>query len=328
MALSATVVAVGPGVTYAAEAGAGSSGWAAASVRFEPVAQGAGGITVVGLGSYRGAIDVRRNGRSVAVVNDVAFEDYVRGIDEVPASWPAAALQAQAIAARTYAAHWATGTGASPWRAVGADICATPRCQVYRGLIGEQKAQGHGWLAAVEATAGRVLLSGNRPILASYSSTANGPLAMSQNGALAMAQEGRSANEILAAYYGVRPTFAPAQVPAAIRVALSTSAPTARISATEPFRVLDGGGTELAVSGPGEWKVVPDGDGVRVLAPDGFASAPALAVEPAAAAVRLPSRVVTADAPGTGRAPWAMTALALALASGSLAITQQRRRRA
>ena len=335
--LSATVVAIGPNVTPVAHAALGATGWAAGSVRFEPVGSGAGGLTVAGTGSFRGAIEVKRAaGRaSVAVVNHLGFEEYVRGIDEVPPSWPAAALEAQAIAARTYAAHRAASTERTPWRAVGADICATPRCQVYRGLDTERKAQGHGWLPAVEATAGRVLLSGNRPILASYSSTANGPVAMSQLGALAMAQEGRSSSDILAAFYGVRPTFAPGQVPSAIRVALSTGTSSVRIAATEAFRVLDGAGAVLTAASPGEWKVVPEGQGVRVVPPEGFSPtpppdgppAPDLALEPTAA-LRQPGRALAAGSVVPSAAPWGVLALALVLTAGAATITLERRRRA
>jgi hypothetical protein len=322
-----------------AHAALGAPGWAAGSVRFEPVGSGAGGLTVAGKGTYRGAIEIKRAGSrsSLAVLNHLGFEEYVRGIDEVPPSWPAAALEAQAIAARTYAAHRAASTENTPWKAVGADICATPRCQVYRGLDAERKAQGHGWLPAVEATAGRVLLSGNRPILASYSATANGPVAMSQNGALAMAREGRSASEILTTFYGIRPTFAPNQLPSAIRVALSTGTSSVRIKATESFRVLDGGGAVLAAAGPGEWKVAPDGVGVRVLPPEGFSPAPGatpgspaspdLAIEQAAA-VRRPTRALTAATAAPTEAPWAVVALALVLTAGVAAITLERRRRA
>ena len=149
VALSATVVAVGPGAAWGVAGDLRSPGLAADAVRFEPVASGSGGLTVAGTGTYRGAIEVRRNGRTLAVRNDLTLEEYVRGIDEVPPSWPAAVLQAQAIAARTYAAHKVL-TGDARWRAVGADICATPTCQVYRGLDAERRAAGHGWLPAVE----------------------------------------------------------------------------------------------------------------------------------------------------------------------------------
>ena len=332
MALSATVVAVSPGVAWGVDGGTAGQGWATGIVRLEPL-PGSPGLSVTGTGTYRGAIEVRRNGGGLAVVNDVALEDYVRGIDEVPPSWPAAALQAQAIAARTYAAHKVMSKEPR-WRAVGADICATPTCQVYRGLDTERRAQGHGWLPAVEATAGRALLSGGRPIMASYSSTANGPLAMSQNGALAMAMEGRSATEILGSYYGLQPTPAASRLPATIRVALVMSSGSVRISSAGPFRVVDGTGAELAASGPGEWRVVPAGDGVRLIPPEDYrpAVAPAPPAAPAEVVVlsapavaRRPARVLTAAGPRPSRGPWALAAGALVVGAGSITLAQRRR---
>ena len=329
MALSATVVALLPGAA-GAEASAADS-----VIRFEPPAAGAG-LSVAGTGSFRGAIEVRRNGRGLAVVNDLALEEYVRGIDEVPPSWPAAALQAQAIAARTYAAHKALA-GEARWRAVGADICATSTCQVYRGLDAERRAQGHGWLPAVEATAGRALLEGGRPIMASYSSTANGPRAMSQNGALVMANEGRSANDILASYYGIRPTLAPAKLPVAIKVAVEMSTPAVRVSAGGPFRIVDASGTLLATGGAGDWSVVVAGTGVRLVPPATYAGerAPAatLATVPIAAgllptAFPPPGRAVVATGPAPAVGRWAATAVVLALGVATSTITLHRRRRA
>jgi len=88
-----------PGAAGAIGPRPSAGGWTATSVRFEPVGTGRDGLTVAGSGSYRGVVAVRGNGRALAVVNEVGFEDYVRGIDEVPPSWPAAVLQAQAIAA-------------------------------------------------------------------------------------------------------------------------------------------------------------------------------------------------------------------------------------
>lgn len=308
-----------------------------ASVRFEPLGPGAPGLAVAGVGAYRGTVEVRRNGGSLAVVNHLGLEDYVRGIDEVPPSWPAAVLQAQAIAARTYAAHHAGNTAATPWRAVGADICATPQCQVYRGLDGERKAQGHGWLGAVEATAGRALLEGNRPILASYSATANGPRAMSQNGALTMAMEGASAGDILTAYYGIGPSLAPGRLPATIRVALSTGAASVRISATTPFRVVDGQGVELGASSAGEWRVVPAAGGVQVVPPESSEGRPPVGqpvAQPVAAPAPAPppparraGRVVLASAPRRSPRLSAVTAVALVSAAGAATITLGRRRR-
>ena len=326
MALAATVVALSPGPAWSAGAGQTLTG---STYRFEPLGAGGGGLTVAGTGTFRGAIEVRKNGRGLAVVNHLSLEEYVRGIDEVPPSWPAAALQAQAIAARTYAAHKALA-GEARWREVGADICATTTCQVYRGLDAEKRAQGYGWLKAVEATAGRALLEGGRPIMASYSSTANGPRAMSQNGALEMANAGRSASEILAAYYGLRPTLAPATLPATIKVAVEMSVTSVRISGTGPFRVLDGAGA-VVTAGGGDWGVTTAAGGVRLVPPETWAPepGPTVSVPAVPAAFRSPSRVMTAAAPvpAPPAGKWGLAGVLVTLVASATTITRQRRRR-
>ncbi len=306
-------------------------GWALPSVRIE--ALGPAGITLAGNGTYRGTVEVRRNGGAVAVVNHLALEDYVRGIDEVPPSWPAAALQAQAIAARTYAANTAL-SGDARWQAVGADICATSTCQVYRGLDAEARAEGLGWLPAVEATAGRALLAGGRPIRASYSSTANGPLAMSQNGALAMANEGRTAGDILQTYYGVRPTLAPDRLPAGIRVALATSAASARISSAGGLlRIVDAAGVELARSA-GEWRFVAGGRGIQVFPPASWTSASTAAPAPLPAVPPVPDQPqpgpVLAVTPPRRAPVWPAVGVGLAalVGAGAASVAVCRRRRA
>ena len=115
---------------------------------------------------YHGVIELTEPGR---VVNDVDIEGYVAGIAEMPSRWPLAALEAQAVAARTYA-WWSAEAAVHD----GYDICDTVACQVYRGaevlLDG-----GERWGAAVEATAGQVLVGDDdRPILARYFSTSGG----------------------------------------------------------------------------------------------------------------------------------------------------------
>lgn len=60
----------------------------------------------------------------------MALEEYLRGVvpSEMPPSWPAEALRAQAVAARSYA---------STRRAhldVGADVCTTTHCQVWKNI--------------------------------------------------------------------------------------------------------------------------------------------------------------------------------------------------
>lgn len=150
-------------------------GWRSAAVRIEPL-PGSAPLTLAGAGVYRGALEVRATGTTggLAVVNDVALEDYVKGIGEVPASWPAAALEAQAVAARTYALWQRASRSTAPWRLAGADICATQACQVYRGVAAESREGGERWAAAVDRTAGQLLLYEGRLIPAMYSSSNGG----------------------------------------------------------------------------------------------------------------------------------------------------------
>ena len=78
---------------------------------------------------YRGSVALVKRGSSGRTVNRVLLEDYVQGVvpTEMPTSWPAEAVRAQAVAARSYAVrlrrlrHYA-----------GYDICDTTACQVYR----------------------------------------------------------------------------------------------------------------------------------------------------------------------------------------------------
>ncbi|MGH8972254.1 MAG: SpoIID/LytB domain-containing protein, partial [Acidimicrobiia bacterium] len=164
------------------------------SARIEPLAAGTH-VVVEGGGEYRGVLELRRATvkppapvpvpgqppapapppvTGVGVVNDVGFEDYLKGIAEVPAGWPPEALRAQAVAARTYAL-WVLENGAAGAAGdLGAQICATEGCQVYAGLAKERAPNAANWVAAVEATAGQVLLYQDRAIVAKYSSSNGG----------------------------------------------------------------------------------------------------------------------------------------------------------
>ncbi len=131
-----------------------------------------GFLSAAEVGDYRGALELVRTGSGVGVVNDVGIEDYVRGIAEVPSSWPMEALRAQAIAARTYALHEMRNPPPSAAE-LGAHICPTQACQVYVGLDKERSEGGERWVSAVESTRGQVLLRKGAPIRAMYS--AGGP---------------------------------------------------------------------------------------------------------------------------------------------------------
>jgi SpoIID/LytB domain protein len=88
-------------------------------------------------------------------VHKIALETYVRGVvaAEVSPSWPLAALEAQAVASRTYAltAH-AGGTRF--------DVYADARSQVYRGVAAQTPQTD----AAVAATAGQIVTYNGKPV--------------------------------------------------------------------------------------------------------------------------------------------------------------------
>jgi SpoIID/LytB domain protein len=144
--------------------------------RIEPLATGGSAATVAldGVGEYRGLLEFRKTTAGVGAVNDVALDDYLKGISEVPSSWPPEVLRAQAIASRTYLL-WVLGNApAGDAAALGAQICATESCQVYSGVAKERAANGANWAAAVQDSAGQALLSGGSPILAKYSACNGG----------------------------------------------------------------------------------------------------------------------------------------------------------
>jgi stage II sporulation protein D len=145
--------------------------------RIEPLAapgSAAPTVSLEGVGEYRGIVEVRRAGAGVGAVNEVSLDDYLMGISEVPSSWPAEVLRAQAIAARTYLLWTLSNGAAGSAAALGAQICATESCQVYSGVAKERAANGAAWAAAVRDTTGQALLTGGSPILAKYSACNGG----------------------------------------------------------------------------------------------------------------------------------------------------------
>lgn len=123
---------------------------------------------------FRGAVEVHRGtDGSLFVIGELPFEDYLKGIAEVPRRWPTEALKAQVVAARSYALS-RIAAPSSRARALGYDLCATDACQVYLGTGVERGAWGERWARAVDETAGEVLLFRGRPAQTLYFSTSNG----------------------------------------------------------------------------------------------------------------------------------------------------------
>jgi stage II sporulation protein D len=116
---------------------------------------------------YRGSVMGVTSGSGLRTVNELPLDDYLRGVvpRESPASWPAAALQAQAVAARSYAVYLAEHKSGTFW-----DLCDTTACQVYGGANSEVASTD----AAVSATSMQVRTYGGRAIFAEFSSSNGG----------------------------------------------------------------------------------------------------------------------------------------------------------
>ena len=88
------------------------------------------------------------------------IEEYLKHIYEMPTSWPEAALQAQTMAARSYALRV---YGEKGW------LAPSQADQVIKKELNNDR-----WIAAVNATRGKVIISGGQPIKAWFASTAGG----------------------------------------------------------------------------------------------------------------------------------------------------------
>lgn len=114
---------------------------------------------------YGGGIEIREVDTNTQITvqgyTSYSMEEYARRIYEMPGSWGdengMAALEAQAIAARSYAL------------ARGGSICATEACQVFK-----PDPKGGNWDKAVENTRGKVIYANGQPFSAWYASTSGG----------------------------------------------------------------------------------------------------------------------------------------------------------
>lgn len=118
--------------------------------------------------SYRGSLELQKKENGIAVINEVLLEDYLCGVvpSEMPASYPAEALKAQAICARTYAYAHMQNPGLPQY---GAHVDDSTAYQVYNN-IREQAAA----TAAVKETAGLLVTYEGIPAETFYYSTSCG----------------------------------------------------------------------------------------------------------------------------------------------------------
>jgi len=113
-------------------------------------------------------------------VKSVPLESYVRGVvsAEMSASWPMAALEAQAVASRTYAIT--SDAGGSKF-----DVYSDDRSQVYLGKAAETSSTN----TAVAATAGQIVTYAGQPAVTYFFAGSGGQTESVQNAFLGASAE-------------------------------------------------------------------------------------------------------------------------------------------
>ena len=134
----------------------------------------------------RGAVRIRKpaGADSFHIALEIGLEQYMYGLAEVPFYWHQEALQAQALAGRSYAswrlisrgpeADFSDDRKATCW----CHMYATTADQAYKGWANEAAAGSDAWKAAVDGTAGKVIThpdaSQANVVAAFYSSSTGG----------------------------------------------------------------------------------------------------------------------------------------------------------
>lgn len=130
--------------------------------------------------TYRGALNLVPTDSGVLAVNALPMEEYLRGvvpleIGERPAA-ERAAVEAQAVAARSYTVTRVLAARAGNGRSADFDLIASVGDQVYGGREAERPVAD----AAVRETASLVLLLGGRVVTAPFYSTCGGETAAAE----------------------------------------------------------------------------------------------------------------------------------------------------
>ncbi len=121
-----------------------------------------------GTPAYRGSFEIVETENGLALINEVLLEEYLYSVvpSEMPASYPAEALKAQAICARTYGYRYLTRPG---YGQLGAHVDDSVGYQVYNNI-----AENVASTKAVKETAGMLLLYDEEPVSTYYYSTSCG----------------------------------------------------------------------------------------------------------------------------------------------------------
>ncbi len=134
--------------------------------------KGLGGFVWQGK-EYAGEIKVLAKEGKLWLINVLPLETYLEGVvsKEMSPSWPLAALQSQAVAARTYAYYLYLKSEDRDY-----DLSSTTASQVYGG-----KSKNNQVEKAVKSTRGEILTYENKPILAYFHAHSGGMLEKSSN---------------------------------------------------------------------------------------------------------------------------------------------------
>lgn len=161
---------------------------------------GEGGYVFIGDSWYKGRVLMITDGSGLMAVNFVLMHDYLSSVvgSEMYVGWPAEALKAQAVAARSYALVHHVRHAERAY-----DLDNTQRYQAYKGIAKETNTTQ----AAVAATTGEFISYNGGIVESLYAASdaivqaAHGGNGMSQTGAMELASKGYTYTQILGNYY-------------------------------------------------------------------------------------------------------------------------------
>ena len=124
--------------------------------------------------TYRGNLEVKCSGYRLYWINIVDMEDYLKSVvpSEISTRAPKAAVEAQAIAARTYAIRNID----RHLKKTSYNLCDTVHCQAYFGISKEDPKHNE----AIKATEGKILVYNDTPANTVYHSNCGGYIISSQ----------------------------------------------------------------------------------------------------------------------------------------------------
>ena len=124
--------------------------------------------------TYRGDLEVKCSGFKLFWINIVDMEDYLKSVvpSEISTRAPMAAVEAQAIAARTYAIRNID----RHLKKTSYNLCDTVHCQAYFGISKEDAKHNE----AIKATEGKILVYSDTPANTVYHSNCGGYIISSQ----------------------------------------------------------------------------------------------------------------------------------------------------